>query len=470
MRYQRSLSRRTFLRGAGGVAIGLPFLDEMRTRSVWAAPVDPPVRAFNIFVGGGIPAAHQKNGLVGPLSPLLPLKDKMAFFRGIQGPDGHPVAAGAAFVGKPLVNATTAGGPSIDNEIMRHAYPTGRPPTPIDVQGMGSYYKFLDNPSRWVKSWDVQGRPKGGLVDNPTELFQTFFGKAPGGMPAPMMPVTGMPAPPPALTPDQKLATSILDTVVGEYKFYTSDRSNLSMGSRSKLADHLDAVRQLENRIAGASLVGQGGTASGVGCTTPAAPQPGLYVSVHHNGAASGGSVVAAEFIKSFKVMADLWTMAVTCDLFRFGFTVTCCAGDGAAFTGPYNVAGQMVDMGAAGETHGTNHAMGDNPADGSAALLHNGWHSHMFLECTSHIMQQLDKVTESNGKTIFDNSFVLLGTDLGTNHTGRSVFYGVSQANGKFKPGVYDVQGTLLDFLTSCKAAVGLGGTPTAGMSSFIV
>jgi hypothetical protein len=450
------------------VAIGLPFLDEMRTRSVWAAPVAPPARAFNIFLGGGIPGVHQSAGLVGPLAPLLPLKDKMAFLRGVQGPDGHPVAAGAAFVGKSLVNDTTAGGPSIDNEIMRHAYPTGRPPTPIDVQGMGSYYKFLDNPSRWVKSWDEQGHPKGGLIDTPAALFQSFFGKAPGGAMVP--PVGTAPAPTPEPTPDQKLATSVLDAVVDQYKFYSGDRSNLSKGSRSKLADHLDAVRQLENRIAGGSLVGQAGGAPTLGCTTPAAPAADLYVSVHHNGAASGGQVVATDFVKGFKVMADLWSMGVACDLFRFGFTVTCCAGDGVAFTGPYSVAGQMVDMTAAGETHGTNHAMGDNPAAGSAALLHNGWHSHLFLECTSYVMQQLDKIADSNGKSVFENSFVIMGTDLGTNHVGRSVFYGVNQAGGKFKPGVFDVQGSLLDLLNSCKAVMGLGGAPTAGMSGFIV
>jgi len=322
-----------------------------------------------------------------------------------------------------------------------------------------------------VKSWDAQGLPKGGLIDNATDLFSNFFGKAPGGMAAvPAMTPTGTVGammPPAGPTPEQKLATSILDTVVGEYKFYTSDRSNLSMGSRSKLSDHLDAVRQLETRILGGAPTG--GMDASKSCTKPGAPDPALYVSVHHDGAGSGGLVVAADFIKSFKVMADLWTMGVTCDLFRFGFTLVCCAGDGVSFTGPYSVAGQMVDMAAAGETHGTNHAMGDNPAPGSAALIHNGWHSHLFLECCAYVMSQLDASVESNGKTILDNSFVLMGTDLGTNHVGASVFYAVSQAGGKFKPGIYDVQGSLLDFLGSCKSAMGMGGTPTAGMSGFI-
>ena len=109
---------------------------------------------------------------------------------------------------------------------------------------------------------------------------------------------------------------------------------------------------------------------------------------------------------------------------------------------------------------------MGDSPVPGTA-LTHAGWHTHLFLECCSYMIQQLDKYADANGQTILDNSFVLLGTDLGTNHSGDSVFYAVSKAGGKFKPGIYDVNGQLLGFLSSCKAAMGLGGTPT--MTSFI-
>jgi hypothetical protein len=456
MKYSRHLSRRTLLRGAGGVAIALPFLDEMLETSVWAAPPTPPVRAFNVFIGGGVPAIHQQGGLMGPLAPLAPLKDKMAFLRGIRGPDGHVAAAGAAFVGQPSINDTTAGGPSIDNEIMRFAYPGGKPPTPIDVQGAGSYFKFLDNPSRWVKSWDERGLPKGGFVADPAVLFKTFFGNAPGGMSMPGMMM------PPSL--DQKLTTSILDTVVSQYKFYTSDRSNLSPASRSKLSDHLDAVRQVEIRASGASLIGQAG--AGRGCMTPAAPPPNLFVSTQHNGAAGGVTAVAAQFVESFKVTADLFAMGVACDIFRFGFTVVCCGGDGVTFTGPYTVAGQMVDMAMGGETHATNHAMGDNPT-GGVPVIHTGWHTHLFLECCAYLMQKLDGFTDADGGTLLDNSLVMLGTDLGTNHSGVSVFYGVSRAHGKFKPGLYDVQGTLADFLTSCKVAMGLGGM--APITSFL-
>jgi len=173
--------------------------------------------------------------------------------------------------------------------------------------------------------------------------------------------------------------------------------------------------------------------------------------------------------VTSFKVMADLFAMGAACDLFRFGFSVCCCAGDGLTFTGPYTVAGQLVDMGTAGETHDTNHAMGDNPTVGSVALTHNGWHTHLFLECCAYIMGQLDKYQDANGQSILQNSLTMLGTDLGTNHSGTSVFYGVSQAGNVFKPGLYDVNDVqLLDFLSSVKSGMGLGGNPV--VSSFLV
>jgi hypothetical protein len=166
--------------------------------------------------------------------------------------------------------------------------------------------------------------------------------------------------------------------------------------------------------------------------------------------------------------MASLYAMGVACDLFRFGYTICCCAGDGLYYTGPYTVAGQTVDLSVNKvDTHDTNHAMGDNPTGGGAPLMYAGWYTHLFLECCASVFSGLDSFMEPNGKSIFDNSFVLLGTDLGTNHNGASVFYGMSQANGHIKPGIYDVKGFLADFLTSCKVANGLPGTAT--MTSFI-
>ena len=69
-KYSKALKRRTFLRGAGTVAIALPFLDAMRTTSLYAAEPEPVARAFNVFFGLGFPTPLQGLGFDGPMEPL----------------------------------------------------------------------------------------------------------------------------------------------------------------------------------------------------------------------------------------------------------------------------------------------------------------------------------------------------------------------------------------------------------------
>ena len=70
------ISRRTVLKGMGGITIGLPLLEEM---AIAAKAV--PIRAFNIFFGLGIPAPLQMEGFDGVLEPLKPLRDKLLVMR-----------------------------------------------------------------------------------------------------------------------------------------------------------------------------------------------------------------------------------------------------------------------------------------------------------------------------------------------------------------------------------------------------
>ena len=78
------ISRRTLLKGVGGVTIGLPLLEEMvRSSALAAAPKDVPVRAFNVFFGLGIPAPLQTEGFKGVLEPLKPLSKKLLIMRNV---------------------------------------------------------------------------------------------------------------------------------------------------------------------------------------------------------------------------------------------------------------------------------------------------------------------------------------------------------------------------------------------------
>ena len=99
------------LRGLGGVAIGLPFLEEMLVTSASAAPTanaPVPVRAFNVFFGLGIPAPLQQEGFQGVMEPLKPLADKLLIMRGVDqvrcdqsGINAHFDGASGAFTATP---------------------------------------------------------------------------------------------------------------------------------------------------------------------------------------------------------------------------------------------------------------------------------------------------------------------------------------------------------------------------------
>ena len=58
---KKPISRRTMLKGLGGVTIALPLLEEMVVSNATAAARKKavPVRAFNVFFGLGIPSPLQ---------------------------------------------------------------------------------------------------------------------------------------------------------------------------------------------------------------------------------------------------------------------------------------------------------------------------------------------------------------------------------------------------------------------------
>ncbi|MEM9194197.1 MAG: hypothetical protein AAGF12_33790 [Myxococcota bacterium] len=75
----RRFSRRTMLRGAGTIAIGLPFLEEMTVGLAKGAPGSTPCRLVTAFFGLGLYPEWQ-NDFNGPLEPFSPLASKMAMF------------------------------------------------------------------------------------------------------------------------------------------------------------------------------------------------------------------------------------------------------------------------------------------------------------------------------------------------------------------------------------------------------
>jgi hypothetical protein len=124
-------NRRSFLRGAGTIAIGLPFLEGLPERSAWAAD-SPPVFSMYIVAACGVvgnkffpdtTGALTQSGLAGlndkAVSVLSPHAENLLFIKGINFPLGGPTGCGHA---QGLCQSLTAAPPAGSGST---AYSTG---------------------------------------------------------------------------------------------------------------------------------------------------------------------------------------------------------------------------------------------------------------------------------------------------------------------------------------------------------
>ena len=131
---RRGINRRAFLR-AGGIAIGLPFLEGLPLRSAWAAD-SPPVFSLYIVAACGVVGNRFFPDQTGPLTAnglaamtgkathvLAPHAPNLLFIRGINFPMGGPSNCGhaqglcQALTARPAQgggNSATSGGASAD--------------------------------------------------------------------------------------------------------------------------------------------------------------------------------------------------------------------------------------------------------------------------------------------------------------------------------------------------------------------
>lgn len=452
MTYRKSFDRRTLLRGAGSIAIALPFLDGMQTRSVWGAVAPPPARVVTFFFGLGVRPEHAAQGLTGPLAPLAPFASKVGFSKNLNlgtssSSANHDV--GCEFVFRGVDNK----GATLDQFVLEQLHGS-QSPTAIRSLIAGTYSR--NNGKRENHSF----RSNGGVTDSvtrvPQALFDRVFGQFDPGKPANPPP---KPTEPGSCEADQArhIERSILDSVSQQYKFLASEAGNLGAGSRAQLSDHMDKIRELELTVFGESMqMATAATQSALNAQVCGKPErPGVFdgsnfnrlqTNVGDGDVGNDGDVVSiawADWDKLWRAMADVYAMALICDRTRFGNLMFTSGGERLSVKGSYSYGGRTITFDDPTTTHEYWHGWGNDKGYGTmGSYKSRDWvekHTHLVMSRAAYFMGILDGAREENGKSVLENMLFLMSTELGDggdSHSLRDIFHLWTGAGGKLKVG----------------------------------
>ncbi len=323
---RRAFNRRAFLTGAGSVAIGLPFLEGLPSRSAWAAGSAP---VFTFFVVGqngvvgknffpGATGALTTAGLSGATgmatSVLAPHAANLLFLKGINYPKGVQICGHAEANVQTLTglapgstgNTAYAAGPSADTLIAKAL--GGGDPLALYSGAKGfiaERLSFKAAGAGQVRSADV----------NPYLLYSKVVGLA-GAAPA----TAGST---PTVDPvAQELANrrkSVNDLVRGELTSL-KNMSVLSAADKQRLDQHFQAIRDIEVTI--------GNLATGAACSKDGLP------TTQYDALKSGFAFKGAQMEEYVKLHLQIMAVAFGCNYSR---VATLQWGDGTDGT-MYNV------------------------------------------------------------------------------------------------------------------------------------
>jgi hypothetical protein len=250
---RHAVNRRAFLYGAGGIAIGLPFLEGLPERSAWAAGAEPVFTLFMCAACGVEPKRFWPSS-TGALSTLLSSGDKavnqlsehaenLLIVRGVN----FPIIGRGCGHSEGLVQALTAAeprtsgaqavasGPSVDMVISDAVNPTGTDPITLYAGNISNGY------IEERLSFDMSGNTRA-ASDNPYKLYQSLVeiaSPAGGG-------TGGGPTVPPTMTSDLLLRRkSAVDQVRAELNSLRQS-SKVSAADKLRLDQHFSAIRDVE--------------------------------------------------------------------------------------------------------------------------------------------------------------------------------------------------------------------------------
>lgn len=438
----KSIPRRLFLRGMGGVGLGLPLMSTMACSPDERKLVEKlgrakqgadgfPVRTLFVYTPNGnfdMPDAN----LTGMWAPLADMKSKLNVIRGLDlsvhdKPPGEPHQQGmAVLTGRSLNNGNFVGGDgtlagwasgiSVDQEI-------------ANAVGMMTQHKSLH---AGVQSTSYGGTEVRTIIsyagaDDPIEnetspytMFDTVFSQ--------------LGADPVGLEKLRERRKSVLDTVGKQYEAISK---KVGTEDRAKLESHLQKVREVEAR-----LDNPGGVIGGF-CQKP---EPGGVVDLNdpNNFPAIG------------KLHMDLITMAFACDLTRVATLQWSASTNNKPF--PYlSYNGQPIT----GDDHVMAHAPDNDAESWGRVRVIREW----YIQQMRYLLGALDAIQEGEG-TMLDNTMVVFFSEISRGNTHSHAdcpFIVAGGAGGALKTGQFlDYQGTVFhnNLLVSALNANGIEAT----------
>jgi hypothetical protein len=426
MSMTKAIKRRHFLRGVGGVTIGLPFLETFAPRPARAQTAAAPKRLVVFFNCNGVnmdkwfpttaygaltPASFMGTGM----EPIASYAPKVLLPRGLHqvprgfgrdpgGGDDHSRGVGCKLTAAPLADTTEryATGISVDQVIAKAVNPGGK----------GAFNLMVGYRSKDVLgciSYVAPGQQASPFQD-PWKAFKDWVG-------------AGTPV---AATMVDRAALrrkSVLDLVKGEFDALKANTA-VSKQDRDKLDLHFSSIRDVEMGMAAAGLPA---------CNLPAARAAEIMAINPAN------VTLDSQYEKIGGMMMDIMALAMACDYNR---VVTLQWGSGAA--GPIfswlppalNTMYNHHKLSHGSTTDGG--TMNTLPeADWKSALFNiDQWYATQL----KGLLDRMSGYTEPGG-TLLDNSTVLymndLGDGLGHNWMDLPLML-IGSCQGYFKQGQY--------------------------------
>jgi len=382
------LSRRALIRGAGSIAIALPWLETMGSQGAHAQSAAPAQRFLAVYTPGGAmqtpqagsqrywPSGTETQPSLSPiLAPLQPIQHKLLTLRGLKMDcaigEQHQSGMIAWLAGSEQQQneAAFSALPSIDQVIATRISKGKKSRTSIQMAirwATGDAGGKFD-PSNAVNFEDsLTAAPIPPRID-PVAIFNDLFGQ--------------VVAPQPSGGADVSLlrSKSILDFVD---RRYVALAARLGPADRAKLDQHLEKIREVEKGLST-------GVVAGGKCQPPQR--------VDTSGYNPGGSASSDPFIPLVgRYMMDMMVMALACDVTAVG-TLQWTDSE-AKHTFPWLALSE--------HHHFYQHDGGYHPEE----LEKIG---RWYTEQHAYLLESMDKI-DRGGHSLLDESVVFFGSELG--------------------------------------------------------